>query len=514
MNSPARPLLLLRADASAAQGSGHVMRCLALGAAWRSAGGRVEFACAECPSALAQRIAGADARLNWVDTAPGTVEDAQATSKLASSMRAAWMAADNYAFGAEWQRIVRQAGTTMLVFDDYGHAERWHADALLNQNAHALPESYEKVAPGVELLLGSRFLLLRPEFGAWRAWNRPADRKTRSLLVTLGGTDPRNVTLRILEHLDLAEGWMARVIAGGSNPHVAELERFCSSHPQFSFQHDPPDMAKLMAESDLGIVAGGGTAWEAAFMGLPSVIVRLAENQRAVAGALAAAGAGVDIGEELAAIPTQISQLAADREGRAQMSARGRSLIDGRGAERVVLALRAALVSLQRAGPENSLQIWEWANDAEVRLRSFNSEPIGWDTHLRWYESLLSDSSAALLVAKDQDGAPLGQVRFVPGSEGATISVSVAPAARGRGYAAPLIVAASRWWEKEHGNPLIHAFIKPDNEASLSAFRRAGFQAEASSEVRGQAALILTRQHDPLRADCAPGSATVSGPTT
>ena len=136
------------------------------------------------------------------------------------------MVLDGYQFDVEYQRRLKAAGVKLLVVDDTGHAGAYAADLVLDQNAHATKDFYARRESYTQLLLGPRYALLRREFKPWRSWRREIAPVARKVLVTVGGSDPDNVTLRVIRALRiLAEHKLkATVVVGGSNPHAHDLE--------------------------------------------------------------------------------------------------------------------------------------------------------------------------------------------------------------------------------------------------------------------------------------------------
>jgi spore coat polysaccharide biosynthesis predicted glycosyltransferase SpsG len=233
-----------------------------------------------------------------------------------------------------------------LVIDDDVHARHYSADFILNQNLHAPTLAYP-CAAGTRLLLGPEFALLRPEFSSRPPWTRVFPERPRQILVTLGGSDEDNVTLRVMRALatiDLA-GARCRVLAGSANPHAPALAAFAAAQsPRFEVVSSSSQMADEMAAADLAVSAGGSTCWELAFMGLPSVVISLAPNQDPIGRSLAERGVALCLGRHTevddAALAAAIDLLVRDRAQRADMSARGRRLVDGRGAARVAAVLK------------------------------------------------------------------------------------------------------------------------------------------------------------------------------
>ena len=358
MTTPNMPGLLLRADASTAIGAGHVMRCLALAQAWQEAGGAACFAAVELPDGLAARLAAERIALRRLHAAPGSRADAEQTAALARELGATWVVEDGYPFDADYQRNIKDAGLRLVAIDDYGHAGRYVADLVLNQNIYAAESLYPNRAPDTRLLLGTRYALLRREFSPWQAWQRTIAPIGRKILVTLGGSDPGNVTATVLEALlgvDLAD-LETIVVVGAGNPHLATLEARLQGRPGFQLQYHVSDMPALMAWADIAISASGSTCWELAFLGLPSLLVVLADNQAPIADRLDACGAAINLGWHASltsgAIAGAVTQLASAPERRAHLAGQMRALVDGRGATRVLRAMTpTAELSLRPAAP-------------------------------------------------------------------------------------------------------------------------------------------------------------------
>jgi UDP-2,4-diacetamido-2,4,6-trideoxy-beta-L-altropyranose hydrolase len=285
-------------------GTGHVMRMIALAQAWQDGGGEAVFACAEITPALRERLAQEGFALKEITAQPGSAEDLAATCALIcqSEEKNPVVALDGYQFDADFQLGLKKAGCRLLVMDDYGHAAFYHADWVLNQNLPAREELYASRAPHTRLLLGTKFALLRREFLNYRGWQRQIPEIARKVLVTLGGADPDNVTGKVIEALAPLD-IEVKVVVGGSNPHLPELQQAVegmkTQAAKIELVINPADMPGLMAWADLAIAAGGSTAWELAFMGLPFFTIILAENQVHLANALDSLGATTCLGWDL-----------------------------------------------------------------------------------------------------------------------------------------------------------------------------------------------------------------------
>jgi UDP-2,4-diacetamido-2,4,6-trideoxy-beta-L-altropyranose hydrolase len=507
--------LIIRADASTRVGTGHVMRCLSLAQGWQRTGGEVQFVCAEITPSLEARLNSEGFTVLRLSATPGSLEDAKQTLQICMKLETgnlkletqqsetqlsgfshqpSWVVCDGYQFDAAYQRAIKDAGLRLLLFDDYGHATHYYADLVLNQNLSARAEWYADRAPYTRLLLGTKYVLFRQQFLAYRDWQREIPAVARKVLVTLGGADPDNVTGKVIEALRSLDV-EAKIVIGGSNPHLAELRSqvpvltppffpVSGFSPQISLVVDTPEMPSLMAWADVAIAAGGTTSWELAFMGLPNLVLVLAENQRGVAAALAQAGVARQTAPNRLA--DDLSALLPDVTGRRQMSERARQLVDGDGANRVVSCLRAAGLRLRRAAAEDCELIWKWANDSEARAVSLSSDPIPWETHQKWFAAHSTAPSCLFYVATNGNDNLVGQIRYDLSEDEAIVSVSLAKESRGRGYGASLIVRGSEQCFAESKVNRIRAYIKPTNTASVRAFDRAGYRDDGQAEVRGQ----------------------------
>lgn len=335
--------LLIRADAGPRIGIGHLMRCLALGQAWQRQGGTVVFALASAPPELEERLDAEGFARKRLTSAAGHAEDARETAALARSCSADCVVLDGYHFDADYRRALGSLDARLLLVVDGAPPDAGGADFVLDQNLGARPSGSMPEGSRPRFLLGPKYALLRREFWRWRGWKRPVAPAARRLLVTFGGSDPDNLTLRALRALrELPESaeLEVRIVTGPSNRHRASLQNELLGAPEaWRLLAAPSDMAGLIAWADLGISAAGSTCWELAFLGVPFVTVVLAENQRSIAASLSRAGISCDLGwhEGVSAelLGASVRKLLGGKSLRMEMSRLGQETVDGFGAERV-----------------------------------------------------------------------------------------------------------------------------------------------------------------------------------
>ncbi|MDZ8065609.1 MAG: UDP-2,4-diacetamido-2,4,6-trideoxy-beta-L-altropyranose hydrolase [Nostoc sp. DedQUE08] len=490
--------LFIRVDASTQIGTGHVMRCLALAQAWQDAGGQVIFVMATEVPDLITRLKAERMEVIYLPIEIGSAEDAEEIAKMARHFDANWVVVDGYHFGAKYQEIIKESELKLLFIDDYGHAKQYHADIVLNQNIHACEGLYRNRQPYTKLLLGTSYSLLRREFWQWRGWQRSLPLIAKKLLVTLGGADPDNVTLKVIQGLQQVEieGLEAVVVVGGSNPHYEQL-RSASQESRFTIhlKRNVTDMSDLMSWADVAVTPGGSTCWELAFMGLPSVMVILADNQRAIAEKLEAMGVVVNLGwhENVSAveIAAAVTQLLITAERREKMTRCSQELVDGQGSSRVLCYLKDNFFQLRSVQQDDCRLLWEWSNAPEVRALSFSSKSILWENHVQWFKSKLINPNCIFYIAINNNNVPIGQIRYDIENYEATVSMSIDPTFRNQGYGSSLIKLACKQIFSDYNITRINAYIKPSNHASVKAFSKAGFKSMGITTLQGNQAILL-----------------------
>lgn len=362
--------VLIRVDASQLIGTGHVMRCLALAQAWRQHGAECEFICREHPGHLKSEIERrgfkvhtlsykitvpqfegqnqmekADAYTYWLGAT--WQEDAAACLELTVLRGAAkvhWLVIDHYALDVRWEAAIEKNVDRLMVIDDL--ANRFHAASLLlDQNLGRHEEDYLSwVNSDCVVMSGPIYALLRDEFASLRPSSllrRQSVVVPRKVLVSMGGVDQFNVTgqvLKVLAQNPLGISQVA-VVMGAAAPWRAQVEAFAKTMPmQTEVKINVQNMAEIMVDADLAIGAAGTTAWERCCLGLPSIVVVLAENQQLGAKALYDLGAVqciFDMDKVAEQLPSMIHEMLVP--GNLQkMSRQAANITDGLGVDRVI----------------------------------------------------------------------------------------------------------------------------------------------------------------------------------
>lgn len=351
--------VIVRADASLAIGSGHVMRCRTLADELRRRGHAVVFACRPLAGHLLDLLRGGGfetralpleppgaSGLEPVDAARA-LADAEATLQLAGGT-ADWVVVDHYGLDARWEAVARRAGARVLALDDL--ADRMHdCDMLLDQNPGDASRYAHRVAPGTQVLAGAEWALVRPEFAALRAASLARRQRPvlERLLVFLGGGDATAAVECALAGV-LASGIAWRhvdVALGSSAPGADAVARRLQAFPSACLHVQTEQMARLMADADLAITASGSVTWEKCCLGLPSVVAVLADNQEVIAAELRLRGAAVVLPSAAALQPEAIAAAlrALVPADLAAMSQAAAALCTGQGAPRVAALMEQGM---------------------------------------------------------------------------------------------------------------------------------------------------------------------------
>jgi UDP-2,4-diacetamido-2,4,6-trideoxy-beta-L-altropyranose hydrolase len=308
--------VVIRVDASIEIGTGHVMRCLTLARTLRARGAGVSFVCREEEGNLCNLVEAANFHCDrlpkqqaefQIDSSAsavamarlGEIDARQTHAKIEScGGKPDLLVVDHYMLDRSWESILRPYVGRIFVIDDL--ANRAHdCDLLLDQNLQDSRDSrYSGLVPeGAQIFLGPKYALLRPEFCSAPALPRTSG--LRRMLVFFGGVDPTNEALKIVEALRSMGPTVPEtvLVLGPSNPHVDKVFAAASGVACVTVLRQTEDMAELMRHADLGVGTCGVAQWERCSVGLPSLVVVSADNQRIDARILHGLGAARSLGD-------------------------------------------------------------------------------------------------------------------------------------------------------------------------------------------------------------------------
>ncbi len=353
--------VIFRVDASVQIGTGHVMRCLTLADKLKQQGATVAFICREhsghfihfikaqgyrvfaLENKLTQRFSGSNlAHAAWL--ASSQEQDAADCALILQKQPVDWLIVDHYALDRQWEQRLKPYYQRLMVIDDL--ADRQHdCSLLLDQTYGRKAEDYLPwVSDYCQLLLGTDYALLRPEFAQWRKFSlqRRANFEFKQLLVSLGGVDKGNVTAEVLKALNacsLPNDLKVTVIMGKVAPHIHNIRTLAQAMSyEIEVKIGVSRMAEIMAKTDLAIGAAGATTWERCCLGVPSIMVRLANNQKKIMESLTYAGVCesitvFELRQSGMLLNQKIANMIENRETYIKKSTR---LVDGMGVDKVM----------------------------------------------------------------------------------------------------------------------------------------------------------------------------------
>ncbi|TDQ80967.1 UDP-2,4-diacetamido-2,4,6-trideoxy-beta-L-altropyranose hydrolase [Dongia mobilis] len=478
-------------EANARIGTGHAMRCNALQSRLEPMGWRCLWAIDAATEEFLGSAVPRNSLIRLSSADPCTI----AKDIAAAIGSCGIFVIDHYGAGAELGREMRTVADQIVWFDDL--ADRpLDADVIINPNPGFSEAEYGGLnARPAKVLLGADFALLRQQFSVHRAnaYRRLAEEiagPVRRIVVAFGGVDPLNGTAVALQVLAEFPEIEVDAVLGSAAPHLADVRRQAAElGPRCRVITDVADMAGLLAGADIVIGAPGTSTWERACLGLPSLLIGIAENQRANAAFVASAGAGLVAGfltdeapdQVGARLKEQLHEVVAWPRRRQRMARAAFAVCDGRGCQRIIAAL---LPPYRTASGDMTIRIVEardeallldWQRNPETRRFALNPAVPSSQEHHVWLQDRLLSSIDWFLMA-ERAGEPLAFVRIDwigedSGRPEFVVSIATSPWHHRQGLGAGLLHAIRQLSPSAH----FLAKILPENVASLALFIRAGY---------------------------------------
>lgn len=515
--------VLFRTDASLQIGSGHVTRCLTLAHALGQRGANCRFACRALEGNMLEQIrhhgfevlvlpSDSSASIEMVADKK-TLDhahwlgvcwevDAEQTIEALVNSRPDWLVVDHYALDAHWESMLRPHCDRIMAVDDL--ADRDHdCDLLLDQNLIAeMDHRYDnRVSPDCVRLLGPGYALLQSEYAELHPRTPPRTGSVHRILVYFGGADKHNLTgqtIRAFCTLDRPDIILDVVINPGS-PNAADVRELTKNRSNIILHETLPSLAPLMLKADLAIGAGGATSWERCCLGLPSLIITIAENQKPIAAELDRKRLVHWLGHHDTVNEFSLTNAlkdALDAQRMADWSNRCRNMVDAKGTERV-----ASIVSLNPSTPlkarpayvDDEELLLKWVNDPLVRDSSFSSDVIAPEEHRAWlYKRLRDPDKCRVYIVETAEGLPIGQVRFELTNDIWEIGFALDPAVRDKALGKKLLQAAIKGFRQSISGVLVFGRVKKDNAVSRKVFEDFTFTPEREKVEEGKAIAICS----------------------
>ena len=365
-------MVVIRADANSKIGMGHVMRCLSVADALLKRGEEVLFVTADdTPVPLLTKkgvpyrvlhtdYADMEAELPKLWNALSELPQGPGVPEAALPQRNIFILVDSYYVTEKYLAALKKRITTIYMDDIYAFS--YPVDMLINYNIYGEEMGYEKDAAfaDTKLLLGTNYVPLREEFSAGAGYVQ--SRKALSLgaanvtpaeeggiLITTGGSDGFNLAGQLLMEAmkyDALKEKEYHVVSGSLNPHIGELQALAQKHENIHIHCNVTNMAELMAESEVALSAGGSTLYELCAMGVPVIAFSFAENQERLVQTFVKRGIAqyggnyrTDGNKMIQNTIAGLETLLEDENLRTEYRKKARTLVDGKGADRIAEAI-------------------------------------------------------------------------------------------------------------------------------------------------------------------------------
>ena len=459
---------VIRTDASVAIGSGHVMRCCALAAALVKRGVDVVFFSRHLPENLADYIREQSLECHIFPQAVGPKlpgKTGNSPSDTADDPYAAWLGTtvevdaiqfleqldvlqkkrssppcaivvDHYALDERWESVVSKRTQARLVAIDDLSNRAHYCDLLIDATFGKNARDYEKLVPEhCNLKIGAKYALLRDGFARSRRESLQmrdeafvAEAPVDNLLISMGGADKDDATLKVLKAIDQLRShhtFTIHILVGGMYPYRDTLDKHIRSCPYPVVLHNNvTDIPSLLMQMDVCIGAAGTSSWERCCLGIPTITFVLADNQRVIAKALNKSGATIDAGCVHALEPADFAKntlqpLIDSTEARRALSHNARSICAGQGAAFVALAVLLPervsdeVMALRNATMDDAQLIYDWQCHPNTRRFAVNSQVPSFANHLTWLERKVADISCSIFIVTLNE-VPVGIVRLDP----------------------------------------------------------------------------------------------------
>lgn len=486
--------IIIRVDANSTIGNGHLMRCLTLATALKANEHDITFICLEENRKQITSLVNNDFSIIFFNIERDKShnnnsfeqQDALGCIKATQPLNVFDLCiVDHYSLAKSWQLLMLRQSKKIMVIDDLANRKHY-ADILLDQSLNRPDTDYQKFVPKHCILLtGSEHALLRPEFSAVRkkAIQRHfSTTKIESILVSIGGTDPLNVTEKVIKALislqQAIPTLFANIVLASNAANKVTIQKHCQKHSWMNLLIDSPNIAKLIHSADIAIGASGSTAWERCCLGLPTLSVITASNQEFIAKTLENENAQINLGFAEALTPEYIHEqlilLASDNKHYVSMVKSSSEICDGLGVNRVIKAINDAFkdqTSLILATAGDCSVVFEWQSNPELRKFSRNPKAIKWQEHQAWFTTTLKSKTKTLFIIKHND-IPCGVLRLdIINSTTQEISILLSASHHGKNIASNAIKSIPLDYKKRD----IMANVHPKNVASHKLFTRAGF---------------------------------------
>lgn len=473
-----KPNVYFRADGNSKIGLGHVSRLLAIADMIKDEFA-VHFLIANPDNNVPELIKSCCQSIMTLNVDTAAQEAETIASKILKPGDI--LVLDGYGFDKEYQLTLIQGGLKLVVIDDW-HREKIMSEVVINHAEGVDITNYE-VEDGALILIGAPYAMLKNEYLALAqsSFNK-ADKN--AVFVCLGGADVNNDVLKVIRQLEAIKKYdEIHIVTGSAYRFGEELQKeieIAQSNIYWYSNLNVQEMIDVMKRCNYAITSPSTIAYEYLCRKGELYVMKTADNQQLLLNGLINAGVAINF-----------SEFPKENIDHGSLIENQTALFDGLQSTRFKRVFRALNLDARNASLEDSKLLFQWANDPTTRSQSYNSEPIQFEDHVKWYSSKIADPDCDMFIF-EINGEPVGQIRYQLVENEFVLGYSVDAEHRGKGLGTSILMRGSMTLKKERGNDItIVGNVKHENVASVHAFRNAGYEEEKSLEYDSSFKFVL-----------------------
>jgi len=476
--------ILFRLDGNAQLGTGHFSRCGALARCGiENYGVTVSCIVRESSKDYISHFFPEETDLYTIKDVENEHEDAALSLAVIQDYQLAIdiIILDHYGLGETWEELIQEAGVYLFALDDCGRDHKAHVVLEI------LPP-YSATTEETQYLQGTEFALLSGAFVEERKkLLLSSDGSIKKVLVCFGGADPTDETVKVLSALEKYNDISVDVVVGAAYPEPNQLEKQCLQHKNWTLYINTPHIPKLMAQADIAIGAGGVMLLERMAMGLPSLVISVADNQIAGSQAIHEKGCIDYIGHyntvSVESVNQSFQKYINNPDALRNMAQYASKTVDGEGGKRVWGYLLSIGLLAREATQENCKQLYEWRNHHHNVKYTESGGGFTLQAHQEWFRNILLDPKRCLLIVYDNN-QELGVVRFdIQEDNSAILSIYLVPSQHGNKRGLSVYFAAERYLKENFPFVVsVNSKMHKENTSSIKLHNLAGFTQDSSNE--------------------------------
>ncbi|MCK4809388.1 MAG: UDP-2,4-diacetamido-2,4,6-trideoxy-beta-L-altropyranose hydrolase [Candidatus Omnitrophica bacterium] len=462
-------------------GLGHLTRCLALAQGVIRAKFKVKFIVNgdKYAGSFLKKQKMTPIMMNWLSE-KNKIKD------IASSVD--FVIVDSYKAPVSFYKRLSQSSLCSLAVDDYNRIV-YPTDIVVSPSVYGDRLNYT-MSTMSKYLLGKEYIILRKEF--WKLPKKRIKKSIKDVFIFFGGKGYNRFMSKIISRLSQSyPGFRYHLVSCNGK----KSGNFCF-YPGLSAE----EIRDLMSRCDLAISGGGQTLYELARMGVPTIGICFADNQKGNLEGLRAVGAlhyaGRYNSPKILEKVEEAIKLYIPQKTRERSSILARETVDAKGVERIIKVcmdrVNSKRIILRLAQGKDCRDLWLWRKHFEVRRWCLNKEEIKYPQHRKWFVQRIKSRKTVMYIAENKEGIKIGQTRFEIEKKSAYINVNLNPLFFGKGLGNKIIGLTTNIFMKQ--NPRIKkiiAEIAEENIASEKAFVKAGYEFSGKNRKNGRNLVVF-----------------------